>query len=72
MTSNIEKIYADISYNTDLKDYGKTFRDHSDRESQYIIDLNFFEEFNTMDPTTFLYFLDFAPSTRYNSHSTIL
>ena len=74
MSSNTEKLYNDISYNTDIIDFGKTFRDQSDRESQYIIDLYRLEEFDvsTMDPTIFLYFLEFDNSTTKYTHSILL
>ena len=74
MSSNIEKLYNDISYNTDMIDFGKTFRDHSDRESQYIIDPHCSEEFDvsSMDPTIFalLYLREFDNSTTRYTHST--
>ena len=74
MSSNTEKLYNDISYNTDIIDFGKTFRDPSDRESQYIIDLYRLEEFDVsaMDPTLFLYFLEFDNSTTKYTHSIFL
>ena len=68
MSNSLEKLYEDFTSNSELKDYGKTFRDPSDQSHQLILPLYLIEEFGTnTNFSAYFYFYDVDNSTTINS-----
>jgi len=64
MSNNLEKLYNDLTFNSDLKDYGKTFRrEETKTEIQYYIPSYLIEEFENSNNIRY----EFLNASEFNS-----
>jgi hypothetical protein len=64
MSNNLEKLYNDLTFNSDLKDYGKTFRrEETKTEIQYYIPSYLIEEFEKSNNIRY----EFLNASEFNS-----
>ena len=64
MSNNLEKLYNDLTFNYDLKDYGKTFRrEETKTEIQYYIPSYLIEEFENSNNIRY----EFLYASEFNS-----
>ena len=64
MSNNLEKLYNDLTFNSDLKDYGNTFRrEETKTEIQYYIPSYLIEEFENSNNIRY----EFLNASEFNS-----